>query len=473
MKKLNASILTKLNESDDSHVNLDKLKELREYLDNIISGMEEKGMAEAHCDYYLPSVDCLSIPGKGYIALTSDTDQDYYFEDLMESAEDDKYEVAGFDKYDELSRLHEDDLKNKVQIFNDILGDWDFIGEPTNPYISSVSISGDNVSIGIELWDPDLDDYVSVVGGTYNCPEFVSKLRDTDLNNTYDLYDDCRALLDILTTTLDWKKAQKKLYNQLKVERKYAGLEEGCKPKKKRRTVKEDSYEDIRLGAAQQEEEILQKVKRYILDDSHRIEEFTDTEVTGDNLEYLNGLVDRVLHYMQQTKGQGIIDRMYRELTNDIIDLTEYTKYSWSYEDPDDPNWYCPICGKKKEEYEARYCNSCWEKIQRGELKESEETKESSVGKEFDSLFDLRSYEGPWEEAVVVFTPDSFKKDYTEEERSYKVFHSAKYFNPDMIGSSLPGYCLDGKDNGVRLDWYTYKQPGFEPWKVEKIYITK
>lgn len=77
-----------------------------------------------------------------------------------------------------------------------------------------------------------------------------------------------------------------------------------------------------------------------------------------------------------------------------------------------------------------------------------------------------------WKEAVIVFAPESFGRDFSELERSYKVSSEAKYFDANMGGSSLFGNCLDGKDDGVRLDWYM-KRPKEEGtrWIVEYCYI--
>lgn len=68
-----------------------------------------------------------------------------------------------------------------------------------------------------------------------------------------------------------------------------------------------------------------------------------------------------------------------------------------------------------------------------------------------------------WEAALIIFAKDNWNIDYTEEERTYRVSVNSKYFQHDKIGTSLFGNCLDGKDNGVRLDLYN--------WKVEKIII--
>lgn len=84
------------------------------------------------------------------------------------------------------------------------------------------------------------------------------------------------------------------------------------------------------------------------------------------------------------------------------------------------------------------------------------------------TLRELRDDTSAWEEAVIVFTADSFEQEYSEESRSYKIRRDAKYFNPVMIANSLFGNCLDGKDDGVRLDKYMA-----EGWKVDHCYVTK
>lgn len=66
---------------------------------------------------------------------------------------------------------------------------------------------------------------------------------------------------------------------------------------------------------------------------------------------------------------------------------------------------------------------------------------------------------------VIVFTNDSFKKDYNLEQRSYITRSDEKYFLPEMGGSSLYGDCVAGDDSGVRLDWYLGE------WKIEYCYF--
>lgn len=75
---------------------------------------------------------------------------------------------------------------------------------------------------------------------------------------------------------------------------------------------------------------------------------------------------------------------------------------------------------------------------------------------------------------VIVFKPESFDKEFSEESRSYEVGSDNKYWNPMMGGSSLFGYCLDGTDQGARLDWYMHAVPEDnlgKRWLVDYCYL--
>lgn len=65
--------------------------------------------------------------------------------------------------------------------------------------------------------------------------------------------------------------------------------------------------------------------------------------------------------------------------------------------------------------------------------------------------------------AVIVFTPDNWDVEYSELSRSYRVYNCNRAFQPNKIANSVFGYCLDGTDPGVRLDWYR--------WKVDYCYM--
>ena len=74
--------------------------------------------------------------------------------------------------------------------------------------------------------------------------------------------------------------------------------------------------------------------------------------------------------------------------------------------------------------------------------------------------------------AVVVFTPDSFKEEYSEESRSYMFSSDNKTFR-GCCSNSLYASSLDGSDPFVRLDYYM-EYYGNEPgWKVDYCYLVE
>jgi len=82
------------------------------------------------------------------------------------------------------------------------------------------------------------------------------------------------------------------------------------------------------------------------------------------------------------------------------------------------------------------------------------------------TLEDLKNNK-EWEQAVIVFTKGSFNKEYSEKSRSYKVNKTSNYFDGSKMGKELIGNCLDGEDEGVRLDHY------LGDWKVDYCYKVK
>ena len=75
---------------------------------------------------------------------------------------------------------------------------------------------------------------------------------------------------------------------------------------------------------------------------------------------------------------------------------------------------------------------------------------------------------GDYVTVVVVITEDSFDKPYALEERSYAFSSDNRAFLPGMISNSIFANCLDGKDVGVRLDWYVG-----HGWNVDYCYIVE
>lgn len=61
--------------------------------------------------------------------------------------------------------------------------------------------------------------------------------------------------------------------------------------------------------------------------------------------------------------------------------------------------------------------------------------------------------------AVIVYKQSNFNKPYTELERSYRIDNCCgKAFFDTVSGSqSIRADCLDGKDLGVRIDYYHWE----------------
>ena len=73
--------------------------------------------------------------------------------------------------------------------------------------------------------------------------------------------------------------------------------------------------------------------------------------------------------------------------------------------------------------------------------------------------------------AHIIFTEDSFNRPYSLLSRTYLISSDNKAFWCNMGGYSIFGYCLDGTDQGVRLDGYMAEERDITGWKVEDCYI--
>ena len=67
---------------------------------------------------------------------------------------------------------------------------------------------------------------------------------------------------------------------------------------------------------------------------------------------------------------------------------------------------------------------------------------------------------------VVVFKKENWPgKYYSLESRSYQFVSDNKYFIPGLCGNSIYAGCMDGSEEGVRLDWL------LQEWIVDYCYI--
>lgn len=73
--------------------------------------------------------------------------------------------------------------------------------------------------------------------------------------------------------------------------------------------------------------------------------------------------------------------------------------------------------------------------------------------------------------AHIIFTVDSFDREYSLLSRTYAVSSNNKAFRPNMGGYSIFGDSLDGTDLGVRLEGYMAEEGNPGGWQVEGCYI--
>ncbi len=73
--------------------------------------------------------------------------------------------------------------------------------------------------------------------------------------------------------------------------------------------------------------------------------------------------------------------------------------------------------------------------------------------------------------AHITFTQDSYAEPYSLLSRTYSFSSNNNGFWPDKFSRSIFAYCLDGTDQGVRLDWYMEEEGNKDGWKVENCYI--
>ena len=78
-------------------------------------------------------------------------------------------------------------------------------------------------------------------------------------------------------------------------------------------------------------------------------------------------------------------------------------------------------------------------------------------------LSDLVDRQDEFEYVDITYLQENFDKEFTEIQRTYRVYSENNYFDSEKISTSIFGSCLDGTDDGVRLDWYN--------WKIEKMTV--
>lgn len=72
----------------------------------------------------------------------------------------------------------------------------------------------------------------------------------------------------------------------------------------------------------------------------------------------------------------------------------------------------------------------------------------------------------------IVFSGDSWpNRNYSLPSRTYEISSDNKVFRSSCCSSSLFGFCTDGSDQGVRLDWYMKDLGIKNGWIVDYCYL--
>lgn len=76
--------------------------------------------------------------------------------------------------------------------------------------------------------------------------------------------------------------------------------------------------------------------------------------------------------------------------------------------------------------------------------------------------------------AFATFTPDGFKQPYPQVARTYLFTSNNKAFIANASGYSIFSWCLDGTENGIRLERYMRDEKGGpDGWKIETCGLVK
>ncbi len=102
--------------------------------------------------------------------------------------------------------------EDNVATFNQIIGEWDFIQDVTDPHIAGISVEGNMIGISCEIWDPDVDDYISCDGGDFNAPDIIKMLEEADFDHAFNVYEVARPIYTALSQLVDWDKVSNTLF---------------------------------------------------------------------------------------------------------------------------------------------------------------------------------------------------------------------------------------------------------------------
>lgn len=86
-------------------------------------------------------------------------------------------------------------------------------------------------------------------------------------------------------------------------------------------------------------------------------------------------------------------------------------------------------------------------------------------------MYDILCHDHSKNGVIVFKQHPSWKREFSELERSYEISGECNAFDNDKISTALWGDCLGCKDEEVRLDWYMKADDPKERWVVDYCYL--
>lgn len=99
-------------------------------------------------------------------------------------------------------------MSEKLKLFRDICGDWDYRSiDMTNPHIQGIDIIQNNIYVRCELFSPEIDDYVSCDGGVISNKKLIKSFEKLNLDNKSDVL----KFISKIEDKVNWKEVEHNL----------------------------------------------------------------------------------------------------------------------------------------------------------------------------------------------------------------------------------------------------------------------
>lgn len=105
-----------------------------------------------------------------------------------------------------------DIIRPKLINFEMLCGDWDFRNiDMTKPHLQSIDIKDNNIFINCELFEPDIEDYISCSAGIINDKKLIKQFYELNLRNKYKVLN----FISTIESYVDWDKVNEELENEI------------------------------------------------------------------------------------------------------------------------------------------------------------------------------------------------------------------------------------------------------------------